>query len=293
MEEVLRRTASQRNMANRRKSRRIRIYNLKAYRKILIQLIISGLILISIASVRGIDNPYARNAVKEIDKCISTNVDWMSMYKGVSIWFSNIITGSGSIFKQPEKSQTVQQIKGSETTAGKEINPSGKVVNEKDKPTASNIPMEIKPVFSSTNSIDTDAKYIKSKYKLYTPVNGSVSSPFGIRINPITHKEELHSGVDIRVNVGTIIYSALPGQVIEARKGTTYGNFIKIQSGEDIVTVYAHCSKLLVKTGEKISKGQKIAKSGNTGMSSGPHLHFEIQRENRPVDPGYLISRYK
>ena len=130
---------------------------------------------------------------------------------------------------------------------------------------------------------------LKAKYKFSRPLKGELSSAFGIRINPMTDKEEFHPGVDFEANSGTIIRAVVSGVVIDARRGLTFGNFIRISTGTDVITTYAHCSKLLVKKGQKIKAGQKIALSGNTGMSTGAHLHVEITRDGRYVNPTELF----
>jgi len=298
MEEAIRRTASQRNTTSRRKHKKIRIYNLKAYRKILIQLTVSVLILILIASVRGLDNPFAKNIVLRINSCISNDIDWSGAYKGINTGLLNIIDYSKTFFSNQEKIDTQNKTKQTEKIADNKSTLVEKASEQQKKvvvPIDSKKIMskEVAPVFSSMNSMDIDIKYIKAKVKLIKPVNGRISSPYGIRINPITHKEELHSGIDIAASTGTSIRSAFSGEVIEAIKGTTFGNFVKIRNGKDIVTIYAHCSKILVKKGQKVLKGQVIAKVGNTGMSLGPHLHFEVLRDNRPIDPTYLLSAVK
>lgn len=94
-----------------------------------------------------------------------------------------------------------------------------------------------------------------------------------------------HHGIDIAVNRGTPIYAADAGTVIRRSYDRTYGYFIEIAHGGGYTTLYAHCSKLLVGVGQVVEKGQKIALVGNTGNSTGPHLHFEIRKEGRAVNP--------
>jgi len=295
MEEALRKTASQRNTTYRRKHKKILIYNLKAYRKILIQLIISCLILISIITVKGVDNPLTKDAMKRMNDCISVNIDWSNAYKGIQTWFSSIIDYSKPFLRKNDKTNTKDKTENVKDKTNNKASPiqktstiETKAIAPIDSKKVNN--QEILPVFSSMNSMDIDVKYIKSKYKLASPVKGTISSRFGLRTNPISHKEELHPGVDIPANTGILIHAVLTGEVIEARKGTTFGNFVKIKSGSNVVSVYAHCSKILVKKGQKVLKGQNIAKVGSTGMSSGPHVHFEVWRDSRPVDPSLLLS---
>ncbi|WP_278247525.1 M23 family metallopeptidase [Ruminiclostridium hungatei] len=123
----------------------------------------------------------------------------------------------------------------------------------------------------------------------FLPATGSISSPFGMRTHPIQKVYKIHEGVDITSSKGDPIYAAASGVVEFAGYSSGYGYNVKIDHQNGIRTIYAHSSRLLVKKGEKVEKGQKIALVGSTGNSTGPHLHFEIRIGNTPVDPtGYL-----
>jgi bla regulator protein BlaR1 len=113
----------------------------------------------------------------------------------------------------------------------------------------------------------------------------TITSPFGWRIHPLTEKKIFHSGIDIAAPEGSNIISAYDGTVVFAEYHKTYGNLVKIQHDNNIVTLYAHCSKLLVNEGDNVAAGDLIAKVGSTGKSTGEHLHFEIQKDGEPVDP--------
>ena len=118
-----------------------------------------------------------------------------------------------------------------------------------------------------------------------------VSSPFGYRNHPITHKWSLHTGVDLAASGGTAIYAAQSGVVeVSTTNGGGYGYYIKIQHDNGLETMYAHCSKLLVKEGETVQRGQKIAEVGKTGSATGCHLHFEVIKNGQYVQPLNYIS---
>lgn len=131
---------------------------------------------------------------------------------------------------------------------------------------------------------------VRSNKSLMWPVPGhtSISSPFGYRIHPILGYRKFHSGVDIPAPAGTPIVAVKDGVVITATFMGGYGNVIMIDHG-DKVTVYAHNSVLKVKTGDVVKAGQVISLCGSTGMSTGPHLHFEVRINGSVVDPlGYI-----
>lgn len=112
-----------------------------------------------------------------------------------------------------------------------------------------------------------------------------VSSEYGGRTSPITGKYEFHNGIDIPAAYGTDIYASNDGTVTIATNHWSYGNYIMIDHGGGYATLYAHCSKLLVKKGDKVKKGQVIAKVGSTGYSTGNHLHFSMYEKSAHTDP--------
>ena len=120
------------------------------------------------------------------------------------------------------------------------------------------------------------------------PVEGTVTSRYGKR-EATEVVSANHSGIDIGARTGTPIYAAVDGVVTVSSSEGEYGKHIDITS-EDVLTRYAHCSKLLVKEGQKVKKGDKIAEVGSTGNSTGPHLHFEIRRDNRTINPESIID---
>ena len=134
-----------------------------------------------------------------------------------------------------------------------------------------------------------DSEEIKEKISFIKPLEGIVTSNFGWRNPKSSTVSKYHTGIDVGAKEGTNIISATNGKVVLASSEGSYGNHLKIQV-EDISIIYAHCLSLEVKEGEEIKQGQIIAKVGSTGNSTGPHLHFEIRRENRYVDPKLILD---
>ncbi len=125
--------------------------------------------------------------------------------------------------------------------------------------------------------------------KFAVPTRGRLSSRFGTRIHPITKRRKMHTGLDIAASSGTAINAAASGRVITAGWVSGYGNTVIIDHGSGLSTLYGHCSRLYVSKGQSVTRGQKIAAVGSTGFSTGPHLHFEVRKNGRPVNPdGYL-----
>ena len=138
---------------------------------------------------------------------------------------------------------------------------------------------------------DIEAKLLqKSVLKDMLPNSSPVvavfnSSSYGWRIDPFTGNKAFHEGLDFTAMTGASIYAAAGGIVTTAAQTPDYGKIVKIDHGSGLETRYAHASKLLVKAGERVVKGQKIAEVGSTGRSTGPHLHYEIRLNGNPLDP--------
>jgi len=117
------------------------------------------------------------------------------------------------------------------------------------------------------------------------PVGGAVSSGFGMRRHPILGYRRMHSGLDFRAGYGTPILATADGVVNYAGRKGGYGNFVKINHGNGLATGYAHMSRFAVSNGTRVRQGQVIGYVGSTGLSTGPHLHYELYRNNRAIDP--------
>ena len=117
------------------------------------------------------------------------------------------------------------------------------------------------------------------------PTNGWLTSKFGYRRSPFTGQREFHKGLDISAPTGTPIYASAGGKVVKVERDHGYGKNIMVDHGNGVVTRYAHLSKYAVKKGEGVKRGQLIAYVGNTGRSTGPHLHYEVRVNGVPVNP--------
>lgn len=142
---------------------------------------------------------------------------------------------------------------------------------------------------SSINEMELDIRNLKAAYTFVKPLNGSVSSIFGARESKYQNVTGYHTGIDIAADTGTPILAAMQGIVELVSNEGDYGKHVKIRCN-NVYTLYAHCSKIFVKEGQIVAEGQKIANVGNTGNSTGPHLHFEIRVEDRFVDPAEIIK---
>jgi murein DD-endopeptidase MepM/ murein hydrolase activator NlpD len=122
------------------------------------------------------------------------------------------------------------------------------------------------------------------------PIAGPIGSGFGFRIDPFTGRSALHTGLDFPADVGTPIAAAAGGMVIAAEMHPQYGQMVEIDHGNGLVTRYGHASQLLVKQGDLVKRGQRIALVGTSGRSTGPHLHFEVLVEGVQQNPAKFLA---
>lgn len=148
-------------------------------------------------------------------------------------------------------------------------------------------------VFADLDRVATSMNHAHMSFPGRKPVIGvAVTSGFGNRIDPFNRRRAFHSGVDFPAPRGTPIYASAGGRVIFSGKRAHYGSTVEIAHGAGLVSRYAHASKLLVKEGQVVMPGEKIALIGSTGRSTGPHLHFEILRDGHFVDPSVYLARF-
>lgn len=122
------------------------------------------------------------------------------------------------------------------------------------------------------------------------PVAGTLSSDFGYREHPTEGEERFHYGVDLAADTGTEVRCFADGTVTAVGDSSSYGRYCIVSHEGGYSTLYAHCSRITVSSGAAVNRGQKIAEVGDTGMATGPHLHFELQREGTYLNPIYYVS---
>jgi murein DD-endopeptidase MepM/ murein hydrolase activator NlpD len=131
--------------------------------------------------------------------------------------------------------------------------------------------------------------YFQKRKLFISPASGKYKSGFGWREHPITHGRNFHKGLDIKAKYGSLVWAAADGVVIAAGAASGYGNVVIIQHKDGFTTLYAHNSVILVSTGRKVHRGQPIARAGNSGASTGTHVHFEVRKDGKPDDPATYL----
>ena len=148
---------------------------------------------------------------------------------------------------------------------------------------------ESEGIDDETAQMEKDAEEIKSTISFINPIEGTITSTFGWRNPTVSTVPKYHTGLDIAAVTGTVIKSATEGKVILASSEGDYGNHYEIQI-DDVIILYAHCNVLYLNEGDTVTQGQEIAEVGSTGNSTGPHLHFEIRKDDRLVDPQLILD---
>ncbi len=138
------------------------------------------------------------------------------------------------------------------------------------------------------SQMEIDANDIKNNYSIILPLKGTITSRFGPR-EPTDIVSANHAGIDIAANAGTIFTAAMEGKVTCVSTEGGYGNHVYIEK-DDVITLYAHCQAIYVKEGDTIAQGQQIGEVGESGNATGPHLHFEVRKANRVVNPELILS---
>lgn len=250
------------------------------------QLAICAVIYIIFYLIKNTDYIFSEDVINKTKEFLSHDINFGHIQNEISIFINNnknkfsflklndqnIIVETNQIENNVEEiSNTLNTIEGI----------GGAVTNE-------TIAEETNEKKEEKSQYEIDVEYLKEKYKFIVPLKGTITSKYGKR-EATEVVSANHQGIDIGTDEGTAIYAAMEGTVSVASEEGEYGKHIDITNG-DVLTRYAHCSKLLVKEGQKVKQGDKIAEVGSTGNSTGPHLHFEIRRENRTINPESILK---
>ena len=137
---------------------------------------------------------------------------------------------------------------------------------------------------------DVSLEQVILDFDYCTPVCGTISSPFGYREHPVEGEERFHYGVDLAADTGTTVSCFADGIVTAVGESSSYGKYCIVTHSGGYTTLYAHCSHITVSSGAEVARGEKIAEVGETGMATGPHLHFELHQNGAYLNPIYYVS---
>ena len=244
----------------------------KLFKRMIMQVMICALIYLIFYLITTTNYVFSENVINKTNSILNYDIEFYNIYKQGINKIKGFVSefnskNGGNVEANEIKSEDNNEIKESENAETKN--------NE--------------TLVSSISQMEKDAEDVKKICDFQKPLSGKITSEFGEREVISSVMTADHKGIDIAANSGTDIQAAISGQVVEADSNSEYGKFIKIKN-EDVLTVYAHCSKLKVKKGDSIEKGDVIAEVGSTGKSTGPHLHFEIRLSDRYINPRLVIQ---
>lgn len=244
----------------------------KLFKRMIMQVMICALIYLIFYLITTTNYVFSEDVINKTNSILNYDIEFYNIYKqGI-----NKIKGFVSEFNSKNGGNVeANEIKSEDNNEIKERENAETKNNE--------------TLVSSISQMEKDAEDVKKICNFQKPLSGKITSEFGEREVISSVMTADHKGIDIAANSGTDIQAAISGQVVEADSNSEYGKFIKIKN-EDVLTVYAHCSKLKVKKGDSIEKGDVIAEVGSTGKSTGPHLHFEIRLSDRYINPRLVIQ---
>lgn len=276
--------------------------NISLFKKMLMQLAICAVIYIIFYLIKNTNYIFSEDVINKTKEFLSYDINFGQIQAQItSFWNDNKnVFGIGNDEEQEivNSDDNINEISNELTNVV-----ANEVVNETVNEIANELQNETTNVIggiggATTNEIveddtkksqyELDVEYIKENYSFILPVTGTVTSRYGQREETEVISAN-HQGIDIGANEGTPIYASMEGTVTVSSEEGEYGKHIDITNG-DVLTRYAHCSKLLVKEGEEVKSGDKIAEVGSTGKSTGPHLHFEIRRDNRAINPEAILD---
>jgi murein DD-endopeptidase MepM/ murein hydrolase activator NlpD len=268
MEDVIVRSRYPRHSVPNRRRRRYAREDRSLAETIIMQAAIAALILLAIVGIRSINTPVTNFLTDKLQDVLSENVDLKSVYNGINSTIDKVLEGRPIMDeKNMFDEEAVPVGSGFDQFSAAEISNDTYKEGSID---GSNLPVQTK----STDMLEFIA-----------PLEGTLTSPFGERIDPNSLTKKVHKGIDIEAEKGGSIKAVLPGEVIEVGSVPSYGNYIKMKHNNGLTTVYAHCSQLIAKKGQKVEQGEFIAKVGDTGVAVGTHLHFEIWKDGKPLNP--------
>lgn len=287
--------------ATNRASTRVNVSDKKdfgLFKKMFLQIAICILIYIIFYIIQNTNYIFSEDVIKKTNEILSYDINIQNLYNQTKEYFNSFINtkinleneGKNNVEDGQENEQNEVQSNGEENLNTEN---NGNISNEVEEYNQENIGGENAQISEDETKnftqMELDAKDILASNSLILPLKGTVTSRYGPR-NPTTETvPKYHTGIDIAVNEGTVFIASMEGRVETVSSVGDYGNHIKIVNG-NVMTVYAHCKTIYVKQGDEIKQGQEIGEVGSTGNVTGPHLHFEIRKENRYVDPDLILQ---
>ena len=252
----------------------------KLIKKMVLQMIVCTIIYAIIFTISNSEQIFSRDIINKAKEILSYDISFDSLRNIANSYFNSL-----KVNPDENNEQVNEEINNTENNNIQEVINS-EVINETQEGIGGTD--EPEQTAEEKTQEQLDIEYIKQNINIIWPLTGVITSGFGTR-TPTDIVSANHYGIDIAGNIGDTIIAAVDGTVTLASGQGDYGNHLKIENGE-IATLYAHCNKLYVEEGATVKQGDKIAEVGETGRATGPHLHFEIRRQDRFVNPEEILS---
>ncbi len=260
-------------------------------KKVILQVLICMLIYFIFYLIKNSNYIFSEEVVNKTREFLSYDINFQGIYTQTEKYYNEVIKPIINNQSDSKEEQNVNEQVNEEGGIGGGEEGVELLNNEIQQTSADEIKEEDKKEDENQkplSQMEIDANDIKANYNLILPLKGTVTSRFGSR-TPTDIVSANHAGIDIGVNEGTVFTASMEGTVTSVSSEGSYGNHIYIQK-DDVTTLYAHCKTIYLKQGDTVVQGQKIGEVGSTGKATGPHLHFEIRKANRVVNPEYILA---
>ena len=260
-------------------------------KKVILQVLICMLIYFIFYLIKNSNYIFSEEVVNKTREFLSYDINFQGIYTQTEKYYNEVIKPIINNQRDSKEEQNVNEQVNEEGGIGGGEEGVELLNNEIQQTSADEIKEEDKKEDENQkplSQMEIDANDIKANYNLILPLKGTVTSRFGSR-TPTDIVSANHAGIDIGVNEGTVFTASMEGTVTSVSSEGSYGNHIYIQK-DDVTTLYAHCKTIYLKQGDTVIQGQKIGEVGSTGKATGPHLHFEIRKANRVVNPEYILA---
>lgn len=274
----------------------------KLIRKMIIQIVVCTIIYLAIYAIQNSSQIFSEEIINKAKEILAYDISFESLYSKTTEYLNNVQNGLNGALNNIESQNTEENTQINDNTEANNVDENNTDENnlEPNNITEENVIQEQTSQQEAVGGAEEvaqveeksqeelDIDYVKQNINIIWPLKGTITSRFGKR-TPTEIVTANHYGLDIAGNTGDDIVSAIDGTVTLSSGEGDYGKHIRVENGE-VMTVYAHCSELLVKEGDTVKQGDLIAKVGQTGRATGPHLHFEIRRENRFINPEEILE---
>ena len=256
--------------------------DIKLLKKMLIQMLICVSIYLIIYTIQSNNYVFSQDFINKVNEIISYDINFKNIYEQIKEKMKNSSENKDNGENSDSNQENNINEENQNGIGGAQENIEENKEENEEENEQSNQNENLSEEEQEILKIKNTANFIK-------PIDGTISSSYGLRENATGRVPKNHTGVDIAAVTGTKIKAATDGEVVMVSEEGDYGKHIKMQIGE-VSVIYAHCNNIYVKEGDKITQGQEIAEVGSTGNSTGPHLHFEIRISEKTVDPQKIVE---